>query len=138
MSEIIKTWQLMVVCLLVAACGNDPVEQWLTRAEVCMEADSDSAFRCLQYIDDVDGWSGEQRARYALLRTQAMHKCRIPLESDSLINVAVAYYADSDDRHRLALSLLYKGLVHKQNLQVEQAVEAFVSSEQAFEGVEDM
>jgi len=137
MREIIKTWQLVVVCLLVAACGNDPVEQWLTRAEVCMEADSDSAFRCLQYIDDVDGGSDEQRARYALLRTQAMHKCRIPLEGDSLINVAVAYYADSDDRHRLALSLLYKGLVHKQCGEVEQAAEAFTASEQAFEGVED-
>ena len=137
MREIIKTWQLVVVCLLVAACGNDPVEQWLTRAEVCMEADSDSAFRCLQYIDGIDGGSDEQRARYALLWTQAMHKCRIPLEGDSLINVAVAYYADSDDRHRLALSLLYKGLVHKQCGEVEQAAEAFTASEQAFEGVED-
>ena len=137
MREIIKTWQLVVVCLLVAACGNDPVEQWLTRAEVCMEADSDSAFRCLQYIDGIDGGSDEQRARYALLRTQAMHKCRIPLEGDSLINVAVAYYADSDDRHRLALSLLYKGLVHKQCGDVTRAVEAFVASEQTFEGVED-
>ena len=137
MKQMMKIGLLLAVCSLATTCGNGQVEQWLTRAEACMEADSDSAFRCLQYIDDVDGWSGEQRARYALLRTQAMHKCRIPLESDSLINVAVAYYADSDDRHRLALSLLYKGLVHKQNLQVEQAVEAFVSSEQAFEGVED-
>ena len=137
MSEIIKTWQLVVVCLLVAACGNDPVEQWLTRAEVCMEADSDSAFRCLQYIDGIDGGSDEQRARYALLWTQATHKCRIPLEGDSLINVAVEYYGGTGDRHRLAMSLLYKGLAHKQCGEVEQAVEAFVASEQAFDGVED-
>ena len=128
---------LLAVCLLTAACGTDPVEQWLTRAEACMEVNADSALRCLQYIEGTGACSDEQRARYALLRTQAMHKCRIPLESDSLINTAVAYYANSDDRHRLALSLLYKGLVHKQNHQVEQAVEAFVGSEQAFEGVED-
>ena len=128
---------LAVVCSLLAACGTDPVEQWLTRAEACMEVNADSALRCLQYIEGTGACSDEQRARYALLRTQAMHKCRIPLESDSLINVAVAYYTDSDDRHRLALSLLYKGLVHKQNHQVEQATEAFVGSEQAFEGVED-
>ena len=128
---------LAVVCSLLAACGTDPVEQWLTRAEACMEVNADSALRCLQYIEGTGACSDEQRARYALLRTQAMHKCRIPLESDSLINTAVAYYTDSDDRHRLALSLLYKGLVHKQNHQVEQAVEAFVASEQAFEGVED-
>ena len=128
---------LAVVCSLLAACGTDPVEQWLTRAEACMEVNADSTLRCLQYIEGTGACSDEQRARYALLRTQAMHKCRIPLESDSLINTAVAYYTDSDDRHRLALSLLYKGLVHKQNHQVEQAVEAFVASEQAFEGVED-
>lgn len=137
MKQMMKIGLLLAVCALAVACGNSQVERWLARAEACMEADSDSAFRCLQYIDDVDGWSDEQRARYALLRTQAMHKCRIPLESDSLINVAVTYYADSNDRHRLALSLLYKGLVHKQNYQVEQAVEAFVASEQAFDGVED-
>ena len=128
---------LAVVCSLLAACGTDPVEQWLTRAEACMEVNADSALRCLQYIEATGACSDEQRARYALLRTQAMHKCRIPLESDSLINVAVAYYTNSDDHHRLALSLLYKGLVHKQNHQVEQATEAFVGSEQAFEGVED-
>ena len=69
--------------------------------------------------------------------TQAMHKCHIPLEDDSLINTAVAYYADSRDRRRLALSLLYKGLVHKQCGEVAQAIEAFVGSEQAFDGVED-
>ena len=128
---------LAVVCSLLAACGTDPVEQWLTRAEACMEVNADSAYRCLQYIEGTGACSDEQRARYALLRTQAMHKCRIPLESDSLINTAVAYYTNSNDRHRLALSLLYKGLVHKQNHQVAQAIEAFVSSEQAFDGVED-
>ena len=128
---------LAVVCSLLAACGTDPVEQWLTRAEACMEVNADSALRCLQYIEGTGACSDEQRARYALLRTQAMHKCRIPLESDSLINTAVAYYTNSGDRHRLALSLLYKGLVHKQNHQVEQATEAFVGCEQAFEGVED-
>ena len=102
-----------------------------------MEVNADSAYRCLQYVEGAGACSDEQRARYALLRTQAMHKCRIPLESDSLINVAVAYYTNSNDRDRLALSLLYKGLVHKQNHQVAQAIEACVSSEQAFDGVED-
>ena len=123
--------------LMVIACKESAVEQWITRAEENMEANADSAYRCLRHAMEANGWNDELRARYALRYTQAMHKCRIPLESDSLINTAVEYYANSNDRHRLALSLLYKGLVHKQNHQVEQAVEAFVASEQAFEGVED-
>lgn len=137
MKQMMKIGLLMMVCSLVMACGDGQVEQWLTRAERCMEAHSDSAYWYLLRLENRADMSDEQRARYALLRTQAIHKCCIPLESDSLINVAVEYYANSDDRHRLALSLLYKGLVHKENHQVEQAVEAFVGSEQAFEGVED-
>ena len=137
MKGMMRIWLAMAVLLMVGACRESRVEQWLMCAEGCMETNPDSAYRCLQQIDVSDGLSDEQRARYALLRTQAMHKCRIPLESDSLINVAVAYYADSGDCHWLALSLLYKGLVHKQCGEVTQAVEAFVASEQTFEGVED-
>ena len=123
--------------LMVIACKESAVEQWIIHAEENMEVNADSAYRCLHHAMEANGWNDELRARYALRYTQAMHKCRIPLEDDSLINTAVEYYANSNDRHRLALSLLYKGLVHKQNHQVEQAVEAFVASEQAFEGVED-
>lgn len=128
---------LLATLLLAVACRESIVEQWLNRAEVCMEVNADSAYRCLHYIESTGACNEEQRARYALLHTQAMHKCHVPLEDDSLINTAVAYYADSRDRHRLALSLLYKGLVHKQCGEVAQAIEAFVSSEQAFDGVED-
>ena len=100
-----------------------------------METRADSARWLLQQVDST--MTREQQARYALLWTQATHKCRIPLEGDSLINVAVEYYGGTGDRHRLAMSLLYKGLAHKQCGEVEQAVEAFVASEQAFDGVED-
>lgn len=137
MKQMMKIGLVAAICSLLVACGTDPVEQWLSCAEACMEVNADSARRCLLYIEDLDECDDEQRAHYALLWTQAMHKCRIPLDGDSLINTAVAYYENSHDRHRLALSLLYKGLVHKQNHQVEQAVEAFVSSEQAFDDVED-
>ncbi len=137
MKQTMKIVLLLATLLLAVACKESTVEQWLNRAEACMEVDADSAYRCLQYIADAEEWDDEQRARYALLHTQAMHKCHIPLEDDSLINTAVAYYADSRDRHRLALSLLYKGLVHKQCGEVAQAIEAFVGSEQAFDGVED-
>ena len=123
--------------LMVIACKESPVEQWIIRAEENMEVNADSAYRCLHHAMKANGWNDELRARYALRYTQAMHKCRIPLEGDSLINTAVAYYTKSHDRHRLALSLLYKGLVHKQRKEVVKATEAFALSEQWFEGVED-
>lgn len=130
---------IWMVALLALACGcTSESERWLERAEVCMEADPACAYRCLQQAEQTsEGLNGEERARYALLQVQAMHKCRMPLTDDSLINVAVGYYQANDDKHMLAKALLYKGLVHKQNGQVEQAAEAFVASERNFAQVDD-
>ena len=128
-------WLSLMGMAVVLSCRPDVNDRLMDRAKACVETCADSSLWYLQQVEPVltDG----QQARYALLWTQAQHKCHIPLVSDSLINVAVRYYTENNNRHQLALSLLYKGLVHKQNHQVEQAVEAFVASELAFEGVED-
>ena len=110
---------------------------WLQRAETCMESDPSCAYQCLQQVQFMDGLSDASRAKYALLKVQAMHKCRMPLLNDSLINIAVAYFQKNGDRHCLAKSQLYKGVVHKQCNEVELAVEAFAASELSFQGVED-
>ena len=121
----------MLMALL--GCSDEQNERLLTRAEAYMETRADSARWLLQQVDSV--LTDEQQARYALLWTQAMHKCHIPLGNDSLINVAVDYYGQTEDNHRLAKSLLYKGLVHKQRGEVELATKAFVGSEQAFSAI---
>lgn len=127
----------MVVLLIgLAGCRGGYNSEQLERAEACMETRPDSAQWHLQQLDE-DELSDEQRARYALLWTQAMHKCRQPIADDSLIRVAVEYYQQTDDRHRQAKAWLYKGLVHKGLHQVKPAAEAFVASERAFERVED-
>jgi len=134
MKKLIFAW-ISILLMGLAGCGDDWNDRLLAGAEACMETRADSARWLLQQVDST--MTREQQARYALLWTQATHKCRIPLEGDSLINVAVEYYGGTGDTHRLAMSLLYKGLAHKQCGEVEQAVEAFVASEQAFDGVED-
>lgn len=134
MKKHVITWiGLMLMVLL--GCSDEQNERLLTRAEAYMETRADSARWLLQQVDSV--LTDEQQARYALLWTQAMHKCHIPLGDDSLINVAVDYYSRTGEKHRLAKSLLYKGLAHRQRGEVELATKAFVGSEQAFDGVED-
>lgn len=128
------TWGSFLLMGLVG-CVDDRNNRLLADAEACMEIRADSAQWLLQQMDSI--MTEEQQARYSLLWTQAMHKCHIPLEGDSLIDVAVEYYGETNDMHRFAKALLYKGLAHKQLGEVEEAVEAFVSSEQAFEGVDD-
>ncbi len=130
-----KSIWISLLLMVLAGCTTDRNDRLLTDAEACMETQADSARGLLAQMDTV--LTERQQARYALLWTQATHKCRIPLENDSLINVAVEYYSRVGDAHLLAKSLLYKGLVHKQNGEIELAAEAFVSSEQTFTGVED-
>lgn len=124
-----------ILLIVLVGCQNDRDDRLMDGAEACMETRADSAGWLLQQVDST--LSDRQQARYALLWTQAMHKCHIPFGSDSLINIAVDYYSRTGERHPLAKSLLYKGLVHKQHGEVEAAAEAFVAGEQAFEGVED-
>ena len=129
--------RILFLFLFVSSCVSEG-EQWLERAEACMETDPICAYQCLQQINpSANGLADAQQAKYALLKVQAMHKCRMPLGDDSLINRAVTYYQRANERHLLAKALLYKGLVHKLNGQIELAAEAFAASEWNFARVED-
>lgn len=131
-----RIWIGALVVLMIS-CINES-KHWLEEAEACMEADPVRAYQYLQQVDSAMAeLTDEQQAKYALLQVQAMHKCRLPLDNDSLIDIAVTFYQKSSEKHALAKSLLYKGLVHKQNDEVEQAVEAFAASERYFTDVED-
>ena len=102
-----SVWMFFLL-FMVCGCINERGE-WLQRAEACMEDDPACAYQCLQQIDSMDGLTDAAQAKYALLLVQAMHKCRMPLADDSLINKAVAYYLKGRNRHCLAKSLLYMG-----------------------------
>ena len=137
MTKFLKIAFKVLLLASLLGCYGDNKGVILRHAEECMEAHPDSVIRMLDEMDKVAFDSDSQRAKYALLWTQARHKCHLPLGNDSLINVAVDYFTRHKERQYAAKALLYKGLVHKQRNEVEQAAEAFALSEQWFEGVED-
>lgn len=122
---------------MIVSCQKDKNEQILVAVEHCLETCPDTAWDMLEKGIDSAKLSEYQHALYALLWTQTTHKCRLPLGNDSLINVAVKYFVNREECHYAAKAFLYKGLVHKENGEVEKAIEAFALSEQWFEGVED-
>ena len=136
----IKMWLKRLIYLILglvcAGCVNKN-GQYLALASDCMEVSLDSAIAILRKVENIQEESHSQQAFFALLWTQARHKCHLPIENDSLITFATNYYMKKGEKHLAAKSLLYKGLVHKQRKEVEQAAEAFALSEQWFEGVED-
>ncbi len=137
MTKFLKISLKVLLLASLLGCHGDNKGVILRHAEECMEAHPDSVIRMLEEMECVVFDSDSQQAKYALLWTQARHKCHLPLGNDSLINVAVDYFTQHKERQYAAKALLYKGLVHKQRKEVEQAAEAFALSEQWFEGVED-
>ena len=137
MTKFIKIALTVLLLGSLMGCQEDNKGVILRHAEEYMETHPDSVIRMLEEIEENSFESEYQRAKYALLWTQARHKCHLPLGNDSLINVAVDYYTLHEERQYAAKAYLYKGLVHKQRKEVERAAEAFALSEQWFEGVED-
>ncbi len=77
-----------------------------------------------------DTLNEEERALYSLLLTQAKFKNYEPITSDSLINQAVNYYQNSDDKEKATRSLLYQGCVYEVLDYPEKAVDCYNRAEE--------
>ena len=123
------------VSTIVSCTRNSNMEGLLSAAEAVMDAHPDSALVLLDSLDGsatLHGLMNEaDRARYALLLTQARHKNYIDETSDSLITTAVDYY----DRHssaepfRLMLSRYYQGVVRSNARNYASAILSLMKAE---------
>lgn len=87
-----------------------------------------AAYQMLRNIHP-DSLRRRDRPYYALLMTQAMHKNYVPLESDSLINIAVRYYDGRNDFKKYAKALLYKGAAAEEMNDPQRAMEIYTEAE---------
>ena len=129
---------ILLLLLAFTAC-KDPkaVTDVLNRAEVLMDEHSDSSLTLLRTLTFDDFRKESNRARYALLHSQALDKNYIDVTGDSLISVAVEYYKDMDDVRSKFLSYYYMGRVHANGERYLQATSCLMESEQLVEEVDD-
>lgn len=100
---------LTILCaVLITGCGNKQIDFVLQQADSLMCSNPDRSYTLLKSIDQDDLWGREQKARFALLYTQAQHKNFDSIYSDSLINIAVKYY-EGRNLPLYTLALMYKG-----------------------------
>ena len=134
---IIASLFVVMASLLVYGCGGRDTEvtPMLDRAEAVMDAHPDSA---LVLLDSVEGsatlhglMNESDRARHALLLTQARHKNYIDETSDSLITTAVDYYDrhSSSEPFRLILSRYYQGVVRSNSRNYASAIISLMKAE---------
>lgn len=117
---------------------EDGVDRLLNSADGYMEVYPDSALLFLKKIPQPEKLSGRQRADYALLLTQARDKNYLDsLQSDSLIEIAVDYYKDGEDKVKAGKAFFYYGRLLKNNDTL--AIQYYQRAQTMFEGTgEDM
>ena len=118
--------------LLLAACTNSALRTQhsaLAKADSLMHTHPDSALALLQSISADSLTDEANRAYHALLLSQALDKNYIDKTDDSLINIAVAYYAKRKLSREYFLSLYYKGRILRNAGEYPKAMLAYVEAE---------
>ncbi|WP_195660477.1 tetratricopeptide repeat protein [Bacteroides nordii] len=95
------------------ACSSAPEEVIVTlrQAEQCMEVYPDSALNLLRKISCPGKLSGQERADYVLLLTQARDKNYMDMSADSSITFAIDYFKKKKDKSKYGKALYYYGRV---------------------------
>ena len=121
---------LSVISVLLAGCGQSrTVDARLALADSLIVDHADSAYVLLKAIDSPESLSESDRAFYALLYTQAQYKNMDSICNDSLINIALDFYKDNDNREHYTRTLIYKGAVMEELGNPEEALEWYLLAE---------
>ena len=120
-----------ILILMLAGCHHDSttlqelvsIDSMLTVAHQYENA--------LHRLDSIqlDGFNKEERAYYSLLLAQARFKNYIDDTTDTVINVAVNYYKNSNDNEKRTRAYLYQGCVYEGMKKQEKAVESYKMAE---------
>ncbi|MGN0036866.1 MAG: hypothetical protein ACI36X_06590 [Bacteroidaceae bacterium] len=109
----------------------------LRQAEALMGTNPDSARQVLEQYAPARHLRGEHQARYALLLTQARFKTYQPTDNDSLIRIAVDYYAHSSDSLRKAWSCFYAGRTYANRQEKSRALRCYQQAASAATNTSD-
>lgn len=97
---------------LITSCQPKAQPEALSKAQHLMHTHSDSALFVLEHEVKKEELTNREYALWCLLITKAKDKCYIKHTSDSIINIALNYYKNSEDKELLMEAYYYKGRVH--------------------------
>ena len=125
------------ILLSSLSCAKSTATSALDHAAVIMNEKPDSAKLVLDGIRRSELRTRATRARFALLYSQAMDKCYIDTDNDSLISVALKYYTKHGTDHDKALAYYYQSVVLRNAGNVEAEIKALVSAQKYVEDTND-
>jgi hypothetical protein len=107
----IRYYIFIFFLLLAVGCRQRTVMPLLEKAESLMNNSPDSSQLLLESIESPEELPIEEYATWCLLVTQARDKNYVEHTSDSIIDIAVRYFAGQEDPHRNAHAYYCKGRV---------------------------
>ena len=134
----ITTYITLILALAFFGCSeSNNVSDIFTKAEQLMNVYPDSALMLLQSVDADKLTTKEGKARHALLLSQALDKNYIDLTSDSIINIAVEYYTNSNDKERYFTSLYYLARIQYNRNDYVNAIITLTQAEELSQYIKD-
>lgn len=119
------------ICWALFSCGGqDSSRMRLDAAEAIVSDNPDSALSLLRGIDGSSLRSSKLRARRALLYAEALDKCGVNVDDDSLLRVAVKYYRKHGEDEQSAKAYYYQARVYENNRELDTAVKCLVRAEE--------
>ncbi len=125
---ILYTLLLATLCM---GCGGHGHMRQLERLEAQLDTAPEVVRLALNSIP-LASLGEEERALYAILRTQADYKCDLPLTTDTLIRHAVNYYQTSHPDYRAAMAHYSLGCVYTELGDNEEAIRAYLHAKTLF------
>ena len=117
-----KIKHLFVLLLLLTACNGIQVSERLNQIDsMVVREQYDSASVILKDVAETS-MTAEEQAHYYLLATQLGHLTNQPLPSDSLLDLAIAYYNKVGNHQKLADAYYYKSIGSEKNTNYSQAI----------------
>jgi hypothetical protein len=129
---------LSIFCLLLTACGSHYSDNVIIlKAESLLNEHPDSAYQLLSGINKPEQLSKPDYAAWCLHFTHAQYKLFIDIKSDSLINVAVDYYANSNLKIYSGTSYYVLGCVSELLHRKEKAMLAYKKAALTLDGMKE-
>ena len=125
---ILHTLLLAILCM---GCGGHGHMRQLERLEAQLDTAPEVVRLALDSIPFAS-LGDEERALYAILRTQADYKCYVPLTTDTLIRYATTYYNRTRKNYRAAMAWYSLGCVYTELKHDAPAVEAYLQAQSLF------
>lgn len=126
------TYLWLVACMaLMVACSSREALRSMERAEQLLEEAPEEALRVMEGVDGEALRTEEDRARYALVYSEACYYSYMDVDVDTLTQSMMRYYLESDDHNQRARAMFQHAVVAYNGGELAEAIVALTEAEES-------